>query len=149
MPGFDEDCANCRNRMAADIDRLLEEAHKAEAEIAALSNGIRAYLAACRCWQRSMENQNLPVASHVAVLFEVIGDGLERLLINEKKRLDAARVAGFNEGLKAAEPDVGRVADGVSNRVHRLRCLGNAVVPQIVELIGRAIREADVETKGA
>jgi DNA (cytosine-5)-methyltransferase 1 len=34
---------------------------------------------------------------------------------------------------------VGRVADGVSGRVDRLKQLGNAVVPQIPELIGRAI----------
>ena len=37
------------------------------------------------------------------------------------------------------EPDVGRVANGVPNRVDRLKQLGNAVVPQIPELIGRAI----------
>ncbi len=41
------------------------------------------------------------------------------------------------------EPDVGRVAHGVPARVDRLRALGNAVVPQIPELIGRAIMEAD------
>jgi DNA (cytosine-5)-methyltransferase 1 len=38
---------------------------------------------------------------------------------------------------------VGRVAHGVPARVDRLRCLGNAVVPQVVELIGRAIMERE------
>lgn len=42
-----------------------------------------------------------------------------------------------------AEPDVGRVANGVPNRTHRLAALGNAVVPQIPELIGRAIMARD------
>jgi DNA (cytosine-5)-methyltransferase 1 len=41
------------------------------------------------------------------------------------------------------EPDVGRVANGVPARSHRLKCLGNAVVPPIPELIGRAIKEAE------
>lgn len=39
----------------------------------------------------------------------------------------------------STEPDVGRVANGVPRRVDRLKCLGNAVVPQVVEEIGRAI----------
>lgn len=37
------------------------------------------------------------------------------------------------------ESGVRRVADGVPNRAHRISALGNAVVPQIPELIGRAI----------
>ena len=42
------------------------------------------------------------------------------------------------------EPDVGRVANGVPRRVDRLKSLGNAVVPQVVEQIGRAIMEAEI-----
>ena len=41
----------------------------------------------------------------------------------------------------ASEPDVGRVANGVPSRVDRLRGLGNAVVPQVAEVIGRLIME--------
>ena len=39
------------------------------------------------------------------------------------------------------EPDVGRMAHGVSARVDRLRTLGNAIVPQAAEAIGRCILE--------
>jgi DNA (cytosine-5)-methyltransferase 1 len=42
-------------------------------------------------------------------------------------------------GWWSTEPNVGRVADGIPHRVDRLRSLGNAVVPQVVEFIGRRI----------
>lgn len=54
------------------------------------------------------------------------------------RRLGLRRNAEF----WAVEPDVGRVANGIPNRAHRLRGLGNAVVPQVAEWIGRRIIES-------
>ena len=53
-------------------------------------------------------------------------------------------VAAERGGWWRAEPDVGRVADGIPARVDRIRCLGNAIVPQIAEIIGRAIVAAEL-----
>ena len=41
----------------------------------------------------------------------------------------------------SVEPNVGRVANGVPGRVHRLKGLGNAIVPQIAKEIGLAIKK--------
>jgi len=46
------------------------------------------------------------------------------------------------DGWWLVEPNVGRVAHGVSGRVHRLKALGNSIVPQIAEEIGKAIIKA-------
>ena len=52
----------------------------------------------------------------------------------ERRRIPSAtlRTCGSHAAWEnwPLEPDVGRVADGIPNRVDRIRCLGNAVVPQ-------------------
>jgi DNA (cytosine-5)-methyltransferase 1 len=66
-----------------------------------------------------------------------------RLPQRPQSQLLVQRTAVVRSGWWDVEPDVGRVAHGVRNRVDRLRSLGNAVVPQIPEIIGRAIMEIE------
>jgi DNA (cytosine-5)-methyltransferase 1 len=54
--------------------------------------------------------------------------------IEGRQDTDAPRPNRWN-----ATPRICRGADGIPNRVDRLRGLGNAVVPQVAEIIGRAI----------
>jgi DNA (cytosine-5)-methyltransferase 1 len=61
--------------------------------------------------------------------------GANRLITSGQNR--SARL--WTGGHWSTEPDVGRVANGVPARVDRLRGLGNAVVPQVAELIGKMI----------
>lgn len=61
----------------------------------------------------------------------------------------SARPGRRGDGIWAVEPDVGRVAHGVPGRVDRLRALGNAVVPQIPELLGEAILAAEAQRLAA
>jgi len=59
----------------------------------------------------------------------------------QEETIRAGRGASELPGWWAVEPDVGRVANGVPARVDRLRGLGNAVVPQVAEWIGRRVME--------
>jgi DNA (cytosine-5)-methyltransferase 1 len=55
-----------------------------------------------------------------------------------KNAIDARQSSGRPQfGDWSIEPELGRVANGVPDRVHRLRCLGNAVCPPVAEYVGR------------
>jgi DNA (cytosine-5)-methyltransferase 1 len=77
-------------------------------------------------------------AAYVADTDCSLGEGNKRAKRGEQKRSDDCKPSRW-----LPEPDVGRVAHGVPRRVDRLRSLGNAVVPQVVERIGRAIIEGE------
>lgn len=66
--------------------------------------------------------------------------GVPRFERSIRQQLIARRFCGF-EPLGSIEPILCRGAHGVSNQSHRIKALGNAVVPQIPEIIGRAIIE--------
>jgi DNA (cytosine-5)-methyltransferase 1 len=75
-------------------------------------------------------------------------EGLQRQSKSKGSRQKGRQQAG-NESLPwgksrfwQSEPAVGRVANGVSGRVHRLRQLGNSIVPQVAARILWAIKEA-------
>lgn len=55
----------------------------------------------------------------------------------------AQQLATQRSGGWVPEPALGRVADGVPSRVDRLRCLGNAVVPQVAEVVGRVVMQLE------
>jgi len=64
----------------------------------------------------------------------------------EERLSDHVASGGETQGQSTwwnVEPNVGRVAHGVSGRIHRLKGLGNAIVPRIAEEIGRAIIKAE------
>jgi site-specific DNA-cytosine methylase len=63
--------------------------------------------------------------------------------IGEGHRGKNAEFISLNAWRPGWEGDTPRVAKGVPARVDRLRGLGNAVVPQVVEWIGRRILEAE------
>jgi DNA (cytosine-5)-methyltransferase 1 len=73
------------------------------------------------------------------------GAGSETETIFSRSELSRA-YATNQRGQWAVEPPVGRVANGIPNRVQRLKGLGNAVVPQIAEYIGHLIIQASEAT---
>lgn len=63
---------------------------------------------------------------------------------NKATNKQLARLLQTNFWAEIPRPRTNRVGHGLPYRVDRVRALGNAVVPQIVEVIGRAIFEMGV-----
>lgn len=82
-------------------------------------------------------NESSRPGENVADAYGSLGQGDKRTIRGEPERADDCKHCRW-----LAEPSVGRVAHGIPHRVDRLRGLGNAVVPQVVEYIGRSILHA-------
>jgi DNA (cytosine-5)-methyltransferase 1 len=65
-------------------------------------------------------------------------DALRGRLILAPRWFEARRAVAERQGWNV-EPAVGRVAHGIPARVDRIKALGNAVIPQVVEIIGQTI----------
>jgi len=81
---------------------------------------------------------------------EISNTNSKRLQRREKARnfeeswKDREQQLTRQSGYWATEPNVGRVAHGIPFRVDRIKCLGNAVVPQVAEVFAEAIKKGDV-----
>jgi DNA (cytosine-5)-methyltransferase 1 len=64
----------------------------------------------------------------------------EEFQAQERQRLLCRSNYGYDTGYWTTEPEVGRLAHGVPNRVDRLKGLGNAIVPQIAEILFNYIK---------
>ena len=105
---------------------------------------------------RGSKKQSLGAGTGSGVVADSIKPGLEgqsghgkdrnqpgRDRASEERPVSAAGVFGGGATIWPTEPNFCRVAYGIPQRVDRLKALGNAVVPQVVEQIGRFIMEAE------
>ena len=73
------------------------------------------------------------------------GKDTQRQSVNGYIRCGGAAHRQPTQNWWLTEPSVGRVAHGIPKRVDRLRGLGNAIVPQIAQKIGEAIKQCEAE----
>ena len=117
----------------ASSSRHLEQSGKVEAE-----------------QNRNRQKDGLPISSSEDVAdTQAIGIQRNGAIGEQEPRIQAGEgLSGCDcsrdgEVQWAVEPELGRVAHGIPHRVDRLKCLGNAVVPQQIYPILKAI--ADIE----
>lgn len=62
-----------------------------------------------------------------------------------KEELLIRKVSGSKPAIWKPEPELGRVANGIPNRVDRLKSLGNSIVPQLAQVLIQTIKDIENE----
>jgi DNA (cytosine-5)-methyltransferase 1 len=153
VPACAVDAPHIRRRLwivarDTDRDRDRESELPVDAEVAGVPRDMGDAAGDGRRQGRPVQAQQLRVVGGTGDGAEPLADAdSERGRLRNLERQDAADARQPSRrsggGYWDVEPGMGRVAHGVPARVDRLRGLGNAVVPQIVEEIGRAILAVD------
>jgi DNA (cytosine-5)-methyltransferase 1 len=91
--------------------------------------------------QRSSSSPEYDVANPSSEQSHSNDNGQEQREISQQEQIELGGGSGGTlwPSNWEFEPNVGRVANGVPGRVHRLKGLGNSIVPKIAEEIGKAI----------
>ena len=106
----------------------------------------------CEQQRRSKSAQEeQPSIEHGGSLSDAKGQRMERGRATGKQEpsvsagqaLSGCDSTGSREDYWEVEPAVGRLVDGLPNRVPQLRALGNSIIPQIAQEIGEAIKTAE------
>ncbi len=129
-PGADQRDAECVSQIPNGSESDVADADSGRFAMQGKSSGQRGFTA--------RGGENVPNAASVRCSHDKPFPGIFGKGENERRLLKST-----GNGHWAIEPDVGRVAHGVPRRVDRLKGLGNAIVPQITEFLGRKILEAE------
>jgi DNA (cytosine-5)-methyltransferase 1 len=91
--------------------------------------------------QRSSSSSEYDVANPSSEQSHSNDNGQEQREISQQEQIELGGRSGGTlwPSNWEFEPNVGRVANGIPGRVHRLKGLGNSIIPKIAEEIGKAI----------
>ena len=138
---WEKNRVSIRNGSSTTTDPNCKDVHKQQGNIRSSSNkvikenfgGVRKILSSTEDVAHTNSKGTQKLGQH--------NEMGSRVFENSSKSYTSSNKIG-KENWWGFEPRVGRVVDGVPNRVDRIKCLGNSVVPQIPYLIGLSILKA-------